>query len=62
MKSSNKYFIRTKGKNEFKTYHLINIDNFDMLDIFFDSEEKAIEYAKKKQIEIETYTEIIENE
>jgi hypothetical protein len=36
-----KYFIRTKGKNEFKTYHLICLDNFDMLDIFFTSELEA---------------------
>ncbi|MEY3411781.1 MAG: hypothetical protein RIQ70_467 [Bacteroidota bacterium] len=41
MKNQNEYFIRTKGKAEFKTYHLIKNETFDMLDIFFNSELEA---------------------
>ena len=60
-KSNNKnYFIRTKGKGEFKTYHLINNETFDMLDVFFNSEPEAIEYAKKESLNIVTYKETYE--
>lgn len=57
MKSNNVYFIRTKGKAEFKTYHLINIQSFDMLDIFFNSEIEAKEYAAKKSLSIVEFNE-----
>lgn len=57
MKTSNKYFIRTKGKAEFKTYHLINEETFDMLEIFFNSEKDAKVFAEKNSIEIVEYVE-----
>jgi hypothetical protein len=62
MKSNNKYFIRTKGKAEFKTYHLISVDSFDMLDAFFASEKDAKKYAIKNSIEIVDYIESFETE
>lgn len=62
MKTTNKYFIRTKGKSEFKTYHLINVTTFDMLDAFFSSEKDAKEYAIKNSIEIVEYFETFDNE
>ncbi len=46
MKITKKYFIRTKGKAEFKTYHLINVETFDMLDNYFYSEKEAKEEYK----------------
>ena len=57
MKTTNKYFIRTKGKAEFKTYHLINVETFDMLDTFFNTEKDAKEFAKKNSIGIVEYFE-----
>ncbi len=51
------YFIRTKGKDEFKTYHLICLDNFEILDIFFNSELEAKQYAAKKSLIIVDYIE-----
>lgn len=62
MKITKKYFIRTKGKAEFKTYHLINLESFDMLDNYFNSEKEAKEYAVKNAIEIVEYVETFENE
>lgn len=61
MKTNNKYFIRTKGKAEFKTYHLINAATFDMLDSFFSSEKNAKEFANKHSIEIVEYVESFES-
>lgn len=61
MTLSNKYFIRTTGKDEFKTYHLINVVTFDMLDNFFNSERDAVEFANKASIEIVEYSESLEN-
>lgn len=61
MSSQNKYFIRKVGKGEFEIYHLINIKTFDMLDIFFDTEDEAVLYAQKNGLIITTYTEILEN-
>ena len=52
-----KYFIRTTGKNEFKTYHLISLDNFEMLDMFFNSKLEAKEYAKNNSLKIVDYKE-----
>lgn len=57
MNTGNKYFIRTKGKAEFRTYHLINVEKFDMLDNFFGSEKDAKEFAAKNSIEIVDYVE-----
>jgi len=56
------YFIRTKGKDEFKTYHLICLDNFEMLDVFFNSELEAKQYAAKKSLVIVNYIETFETE
>lgn len=55
-----KYFIRSKGKDEFKTFHLIEKDTFNMLEIFFCTKEDAINYAKNKSLEIISYDESIE--
>lgn len=57
MKPKNEYFIRAKGKAEFKTYHLINAESFDMLDIFFNSEIEAKEYAAIKSLSVVEYVE-----
>ena len=62
MKSKDKYFIRTKGKNEFKTYHLINADTIDMLEMFFTSQLQAIEYASKHNLIIIEYNEKFETD
>lgn len=62
MNITKKYFIRTKGKGEFKTYHLIKVETFDMLDNYFSSEKEAKEYAVKNSIEIVEYVETFENE
>lgn len=56
------YFIRTKGKDEFKTYHLICLDNFETLDFFFNSELEAKQYAAKKSLIIVDYIETFETE
>lgn len=56
------YFIRTKGKDEFKTYHLICLDNFELLDVFFNSELEAKQYAAKKSLIIVDYIETFETE
>ena len=56
----NEYFIRTKGKAEFKTFHLINVETFDMLDSFFNSEIDAVEYATKHSLKIVEYKETFE--
>lgn len=50
-----KYFIRPSGKGEFLTFHLIESETFEMLDVFFNSEEDAIEYANKKSLLIVDY-------
>jgi hypothetical protein len=50
-----KYFIRSKGKNEFLTFHLIETVTFTSLDIFFNTEDEAKEYAKKKNLELVIY-------
>jgi hypothetical protein len=62
MKNQNEYFIRTKGKAEFKTYHLIKNETFDMLDIFFNSELEARQYAKINSLMIVEYKETFESE
>jgi hypothetical protein len=62
MKNQNEYFIRTKGKSEFKTYHLIQNETFDMLENFFNSELEAQQYAAKKSLIIVEYKETFETE
>lgn len=62
MNASKKYFIKTKGKAEFRTYHLINVETFDMLDIYFSSENEVEEYVYKNSIEIVEYVETFESE
>ena len=51
------FFIRTTGIGDFKTYHLINFDNFSMIDMFFNTEEDAKIYAKKRKLKIKKYKE-----
>jgi hypothetical protein len=59
MSSQNVYFIRKVGKGDFQIYQLINIETFNMLDIFFETEDEAVLYAKKNNLVITTYTEIL---
>ncbi|KGO79450.1 hypothetical protein IP98_02858 [Flavobacterium cauense R2A-7] len=62
MSNQNVYFIRKVGKGDFQIYHLINIETFSMLDIFFETEDEAILYAKKNNLMITTYSEkLVEN-
>lgn len=53
-----KYFIRPSGKGDFLTFHLIESETFEMLDVFFSSEEDALEYANKKSLLIVDYNDI----
>lgn len=62
MDTQKHYFIRSKGKGEFITFHLISLDAFEMLDDFFSTEQAAKQYAKKKQLTIIDYTEKFETE
>ncbi|MFZ4797315.1 MAG: hypothetical protein ACOYMA_07445 [Bacteroidia bacterium] len=62
MDTSKQYFIRSKGKGEFITYHLISLDVFEMIDDFFSTEQAAKQYAEKKQLTIIDYTEKFEPE
>lgn len=55
MKTDVQFFIRTIGKNEFKTYQLINLETFDILDNYFSSEKESKEYAVKNSLEIFEY-------
>ncbi len=55
LKRKKKYFIRKSGKNDFVTYYLIHSESFEMLDLFFDSYEDAMEYAVKNNLEIVKY-------
>ena len=61
MTNQNVYFIRKVGKGDFQIFHLINIETFNMLDIFFKTEDEAILYAKKNNLIITIYSEITEN-
>ena len=60
MSNQNIYFIRKVGKGDFQICHLINIETFNMLDIFFETEDEAVLYAKKNNLVITTYSEILE--
>ena len=57
MKNYKTYFIRPSGKGEFKIFQLISIESFEILDMFFQTEDDAKAYAKKNQIEIVNYQE-----
>jgi hypothetical protein len=60
MKNQNEYFIRTKGEAEFKTFHLINNETCEMLEIFFNSEIETQHYAEKKSLTLVEYKETFE--
>lgn len=49
------FFIRSSGLGEFKSYHLINKKNFDMIEMSFETQTDAKNYAKKRDLKIETY-------
>jgi len=49
------YFIRSSGKGEFKTYHLISTIYFHMLDVFFNTDLEAKKYAKEHGLIIAEY-------
>ena len=49
------YFIRSSGKGEFKTYHLISNIDFHMLDVFFSTDLEAKKYAKEHGLIIAEY-------
>lgn len=46
------YFIRPTGKGALKIYQLISIEDFEMLYVFFDTEEEAKEYAQKNALNL----------
>ena len=51
------YFIRTSGKGDFKTYHLINADDFSLIDMFFSTELEAKNYAQKNSLDVVEFNE-----
>jgi len=51
------YFIRPTGKGEFRSFRLINAQDFGMLDFFFETEDDAKGYATKKGLEVVEYEE-----
>jgi len=57
VKEFKKYFVRTTGKGEMKTYHLINVKDFSQLDIFFNSEQEIYKYVKEHFLEIVEFNE-----
>ena len=46
------YFIRPTGKGALKIYQLISIEDFEMLYVFFDTEEEAKEYSQKNELNL----------
>ncbi len=46
------YFIRPTGKGALKIYQLISIEDFEMLYVFFDTEDEAKEYAQKNALNL----------
>ncbi len=60
MEKNKKYFIRTSGKGDFKIYQLISLENFEILNMFFQTNDDAIFYAKSNLLEIVDYKEIEE--
>jgi hypothetical protein len=53
----NEFFIRTTGKGEFKSFHLINVDSFNMIDAFFSSKMEASKYAENHGLKVVSYRE-----
>jgi hypothetical protein len=51
------FFIRTCGKGDFKVVNLINRATFDLVDVFFTSEEEARLFADKRSLRIVDYNE-----
>ncbi len=51
------YFIRASGKGDFKAYHLINADDFSLIDMFFTTELDAKNYAQKHSLDVVEYNE-----
>ncbi len=49
------YFIRPTGKGALKIYQLISIEDFEMLYVFFDTEEEAKEYAHKNALNLVSF-------
>lgn len=56
-KKGETFFIRSSGLGEYKLFHLINKKNFDMIEMNFDSEIDAKNYAKQNGLNIENYKE-----
>jgi len=50
-------FIRTSGKGDFKIVNFINRAAFDLVDVFFTSEEEARLFADKRNLRIVDYNE-----
>jgi hypothetical protein len=49
------FFIRTSGKGELKVVNLINRATLALVDVFFNSEEEARLFAKKRKLKIVDY-------
>lgn len=61
MESTKLYFLRPKGSQEFKTYHLIEINSFNLHYMYFNTIEEAFNYANNNGIKIVEYTETFKN-
>ena len=46
------FFMRTCGKGDFKVVTLINRSTFDLIDVFFTSEEEARLFTDKRNLRI----------
>lgn len=55
LRPKEEYFIRSSGRNEFKVYILIHKASFDKLDMFFQTEDDAKEFAKKNDLKVVDY-------
>jgi len=51
------YFIRASGRDDFKTYHLINANDFSLIDMFFTTELEAKNYAQKHSLDVVEFNE-----
>ena len=51
------YFIRASGKGDFETYHLINANDFSLLEMFFSTELEAKNYAQMRSLDVVEYNE-----
>lgn len=57
MSNEKKYFIRKTGKNESPIYNLIQVNTYNMIDMFFSTKEEAEKYALDHNIELVNYEE-----